>query len=92
MPRTVKTVKDKEGNDIEVYSDNCIVCSTEMVFPKNEADNLEQLFPFLKEKIDAGTHCVDCMKKKIESDNNYNVFSQEEMEDIKRKVLETASK
>jgi hypothetical protein len=84
MPRTIKKVKTQEGNEVEVYADQCNVCSTEMMFPKAEADRLEELFPFLREKINSGTPCVDCAKKKEESESGFKVFNQDEIDMVKK--------
>lgn len=86
MAREIKTVKDNEGNDIEVYVDSCSVCSKEMQFPKNHADEIERMFPFLIEKIRSGTPCVDCVKEKLQQDKDYNPFTKEEIEEIKQKL------
>ncbi len=82
MSRVVKTLKDKNGNEVEVYSDNCIICSAEMIFPKKDADSMEYLFPFLKEKIDKGSPCLECFNKKLEEDKNYSMFSEDEINSL----------
>ena len=89
MSRVVKTVKDNENNDVEVYADNCTVCSREMIFPKAEADKIEAMFPFIKEKVEAGTACVECALEKEKEDSNF-MFSEEEKEKIKEIILNNA--
>ena len=83
MSRTIKTVKDENDNEIEVYADNCNVCSKEMIFPKAEADKIDAMFPFIKEKMEAGTACFDCAKEKEQEDSQF-LFSDEE----KKKIIE----
>jgi len=90
MPRTVKTIKDDKGNDVEVYVDTCNVCTREMLSPKKMADELEQMFPFIKEKIEAGSPCVECTKKEFEKNKDFKLFSEEEMTKLKNKFLEIA--
>lgn len=86
MSRTVKTIKDKDDNDVEVYSDNCNICSKEMVFPKAEADKVEAMFPFIKDKVSAGSPCLDCAVKQ-EKEQNISIFSKEEIESIKQALM-----
>ena len=83
MPRTVKIVKDENNNDLEVYSDNCSVCNKEMIFPKSEADKIDAMFPFIKEKMESGASCFDCAKQKEQEDKEF-IFSDEE----KKKIIE----
>ena len=83
MPRTTKTIKLEDGSESEVYTDNCNTCSVEMMFPKEEADRLEALFPFLKQKIEAGTPCFECARKKEESDPAFKMFNEQEIELVK---------
>ena len=71
MSRTVKTVQDDKGNDIEVYSDFCSVCSEEMLFPKDEADRIEAMFPFIKEKFEKGVACLKCAVEKEKENRVY---------------------
>lgn len=84
--RTVKTIKDKDNNDVEVYSDNCNKCSKEMVFPKAEADKLESIFPFLKDKIDKGTPCVECTKE-MALQGNFSLYTDEELSMVRDYIL-----
>lgn len=84
MPRVIKTIKDDNGNDVEVYSDTCTVCSGEVIVTKTIADELEKLFPFLKQKMAKENPCIECtveMHKK-----GIALFSQEEIEQIKTTV------
>lgn len=86
MPRVVKTINLENGEEVEVYVDSCNVCSREMIFPKKRADELESLMPFLKNKVEQGTPCVDCSKKLIE-EGTFKLFSDEEIEEVKRVLL-----
>lgn len=86
MPRTVKTIKDNDGNDLEVYADNCNICAAEMTFPKQQADEIDAMFPFLKEKIEAGTPCFECAIKQ-EKENKKDLFTKEEIEELKRVLM-----
>jgi len=82
MSRVLKLVKDKEGNEIEVYVTSCNSCNKEMIFPKKIADSFEEMIPFLKAKIDAGTPCAECTKKQ-EAEGVSSLFTDEEKEQIK---------
>lgn len=86
MSREIKIIKDKDGNDIEVYSDKCNMCSAEMVFPKDQVDQIESMFPFIKEKAERGSPCVECIKKEGEKGIS-KILSSEELEEIKRTVM-----
>lgn len=86
MPRTVKTIKDDSGNDLEVYADTCKVCNREMVFPKAEADKIDEMFPFIREKVEAGTACVDCAIAKDKEDTEF-LFTEEEKQKIKDFIM-----
>lgn len=88
MSRTVKTIQLEDGSDLEVYADNCNVCQVEMIFPKAEADRMETLLPFLKEKMEKGSPCVKCLKEQVEN-NSFNLFSEEDIARIKEAVLGT---
>ncbi len=81
MPRITKTIQDKDGNDLEVYSDNCNKCSKEMVFPKSECDKVEKIFPFLKDRIEAGSPCVECAME--DEKNGKYLFTEEEINIMK---------
>lgn len=85
MPRTIKTIKLEDGSDLEVYADNCNMCQMEMIFPKDEADKLEKQFPFLKQKIEAGTPCVECIKN-LKQEEIHELFSLEDIEEIKNLI------
>ena len=85
MPRTVKTIKDNDGNDLEVYTDNCTVCSVEMVFPKREADDLESMFPFLRQKIEEYNPCINCAMEQDKKDKK-PFLSPEEFEIIRKSL------
>ena len=89
MSRTVKTVQDDKGNDIEVYSDFCSVCSEEMLFPKDEADRIEAMFPFIKEKFEKGVACLKCAVEKEKENPEFN-FTEEEKERIKQTLMNNA--
>lgn len=91
MGRVIKKATLPDGSTIDVYSENCIVCQTEMVFPKQKADEFEELLPFLKEKIEAGTPCVGCSKKLME-EGKLNLFSKEEIEKINEIFLDSLKK
>lgn len=86
MEREIRTVQDDKGNTLEVYVDLCCDCSKEMQFPKEHADKIEQMFPFLVDKIRNGTPCVECVKKRVEQDKSYNPFTQDEIEEIKKSL------
>jgi hypothetical protein len=86
MNRTVKTIKDNNGNDVEVYADLCNVCSKEMIFPKADADKIEEMFPFIKEKITKGTPCLDCAKIQVEN-GTFSLYSNDELKEIKNKLI-----
>lgn len=86
MPRVIKTIKDDNGNDLVVYADNCNVCSQEMIFPKEEADKIDAMFPFLKQKMESGTSCVNCAMEKEKQNSNF-LFSEEEKNKIKEILL-----
>lgn len=86
MERTVKTITDEKGAQIEVYSDNCKECGGEMIFPKAEADKIEELFPFIKEKIAGGTSCMKCAQEKEKNNSNF-LFTEEEKAKIKDILL-----
>ena len=86
MPRTVKTITTEEGNEVEVYADECNVCHAEMLFPKAEADRIDAMFPFLKEKIEAGSPCVKCAVQ-MEQEENKTLLSEEEVEKIKNFIM-----
>ena len=53
-----------------------------MVFPKDEADRIEVMFPFVKEKIDKGSPCLECAAKQ-EKETKTGMFSEEEILFIK---------
>lgn len=78
MTKFTKTIKDKDGNDVEVYADNCIVCNREMIFPKKEADYLDGLFPFLREKLQNGSPCIQCFEN-FQKTSGKSFFSEEEI-------------
>lgn len=63
MSRIIKIVKDKNDTDVEVYADTCIVCNKEMVFPKKEADEIHNMFPFLREKLQGDSPCANCFEE-----------------------------
>lgn len=86
MPRTIKNITDEKGLEIEVYADNCKECGLEMIFPKAEADRIDELFPFIKEKIANGTSCMKCAQEKEKNDSSF-LFTEEEKTRIKDILL-----
>lgn len=84
--RKTKFVKNDKNEDVEVYCFECNVCSKEMIFPKKEADQVEKMFPFITEKVNKGSPCLDCAVL-LEKDNKY-IFSEEESNVIRSKILE----
>lgn len=91
MARKIRIIKDKDGKDVEIYSDICFECKKEMIFPKKEADQIEEMFPFIKDKIERGTPCLDCAKKQA-SEGSFSLYSEEELQQIRKKALELDSK
>lgn len=86
MPRTIKTYTDKDGKEVQFYADNCNVCQKEMVFPKADVDRVEEMFPFIKEKAERGSPCVECVMKQGK-DGPAKVFNAEEIEKIKNAIM-----
>lgn len=86
MPRIIKTIKDDNNNDVEVYADNCNVCSKEIFFPKAEADRIHEMFPFIKERAEQGSPCVECAIQQEKNEKKF-LFSPEEVQRIKEIIM-----
>jgi len=91
MARTTRVIKNDKGNDLEIYVDNCNVCSAEMIIPKSEADKLESFIPFLKEKIEKGSPCVNCLKAQVEN-GSFSLFSDQELAQLKDIIFNNKNK
>lgn len=91
MARGTKTLKDDNGKDIVFYTDNCNICQKEMVFPKDEVDRIEEMFPFIKEKALKGSPCAECVTKDGK-DFQEKIFTPEEIQMIKSKIMSMSTK
>jgi len=84
MFENVKTIKNKLNEEIEVYYDTCIICEQEMLALKVDVDKIKEKSEFVYKKLSSIPFCQNCfMKKKLE-DPNFELFSAEELEEMKK--------